>query len=644
MCRPDLVYTIAVVAQIRLDGVTKTFGAVRAVDDVSLEIRDGEFLVLVGPSGCGKSTLLRMIAGLEESSEGEIRIGERDVTDLPPRSRDIAMVFQSYALYPHMTVRQNLGYGLKARRTPKPEIAERVDQVADLLGLAELLDRRPAQLSGGQRQRVAMGRAIVRQPQAFLLDEPLSNLDAKLRVGMRASLAQLHRRLGVTTVYVTHDQTEAMTLGQRVAVMRDGRILQCDRPQVLYARPANLFIAAFIGSPAMNLVEAVVDGSAVRFGQYLVPLNRPPRADRVVLGIRPESFEDAAFAPGLPTVRVEVEVLEELGSDAHVFFHVDAPPVTAEVLEAASDGGLLPETRAFFTARVDARTGGRVGSMLELAVDPARFHYFDPGHRRAARPRRRRGAGGGRLVTKQRETRERVLELIEPLEVGDSIPSERQLSVDWGVSRLTVRAALEELVREGYLVRKRGAGTFVAEPKVAKGIDIASFSDDMRARGLQPGSRTLDLREIAAGARLGRILHVSPAEPILSAKRLRLADGEPMAIELLHVRSSLVPGLSARDLEENSFYDLLSSRFEVSIVGGTQTVEPTVTNEEESAALGVPLHSPALLFERVTRTSTGEVVEYTSSTYRGDRYRLVTEIGVGGRPLQPLAMSAVERF
>jgi len=247
-------------------------------------------------------------------------------------------------------------------------------------------------------------------------------------------------------------------------------------------------------------------------------------------------------------------------------------------------------------------------------------------------------------MTKQRETRERVLELIEPLNVGASIPPERQLSVELGVSRLTLRAALDELVREGYLVRRRGAGTFVAEPKVPKGMDIASFSDDMRARGLTPGSRTIDLREIPAGARLGRILHVSPAEPILSVKRLRLADGDPMAIELLHVRSSLVPGLSGPDLEENSFYDLLSSRYGISIVGGTQTVEPTVTNDEESSALGVPLHSPALLFERVTRSSAGDTVEYTSSTYRGDRYRLVTEIGAGGRPLQPLGVTALDRF
>ena len=364
-------------AAIRLESVSKRFGDVAAVDEVSLEIADGEFLVLVGPSGCGKSTLLRMIAGLEEVSSGSVSIGDREVTHLAPRDRDVAMVFQSYALYPHMTVRQNLGYGLKARRTPKPEIVRRVDEVADLLGLEQLLERRPAQLSGGQRQRVAMGRAIVRQPQAFLLDEPLSNLDAKLRVGMRASLAQLHQRLGVTTVYVTHDQTEAMTLGQRVAVMRDGHILQVDRPQRLYAEPRNLFIAAFIGSPAMNLVEATIDGDQVTFGQYRVPLASPRSPGKVVLGIRPESFEDAAFAPGLPTLEVAVEVVEELGSDAHVFFHVDAPPVTAEVLEAR-DESILPGNKALFTARVDERTTAQVGGRLDLAVDPARFHFFDP--------------------------------------------------------------------------------------------------------------------------------------------------------------------------------------------------------------------------------------------------------------------------
>ena len=263
-------------AEIVLEGITKAFGGgVVAVDDVSLRIEDGEFLVLVGPSGCGKSTLLRLIAGLEEATEGHIRIGDHDVTDRAPRERDVAMVFQSYALYPHMTVRQNLGYGLKVRRTKKSEAAGRVERVAGLLRLDDLLDRRPAELSGGQRQRVAMGRAIVREPQAFLMDEPLSNLDAKLRVSMRAELVSLHTRLGATTVYVTHDQVEAMTLGQRVAVMRDGRIQQVDTPQTLYHFPENLYVAAFIGSPAMNLVEAEVDDEAVSFGGYRIALPGP---------------------------------------------------------------------------------------------------------------------------------------------------------------------------------------------------------------------------------------------------------------------------------------------------------------------------------------------------------------------------------
>ena len=243
-------------------------------------------------------------------------------------------------------------------------------------------------------------------------------------------------------------------------------------------------------------------------------------------------------------------------------------------------------------------------------------------------------------MTKQRETRERVLDLVESLNVGDSIPSERQLAGDLGVSRLTVRAALDELVREGYLLRRRGAGTFVAEPKVAKGMGISSFSEDMRERGLTPASRTLELQVVPAGARLGRILHVSPAEPVIVAKRLRLADGEPMAIELLHVRESLLPGLSAVDLEEDSFYDLLARRYGIEIVGGEQTVEPTVTDEEESDTLGVPLHSPALLFERVTRSPSGEIVEFTVSIYRGDRYRIVSELGRGGQPAQLLGIVA----
>jgi multiple sugar transport system ATP-binding protein len=373
-------------AAIELQQVTKVFsGGVVAVDDVSLRVDDGEFMVLVGPSGCGKSTLLRAIAGLEDVTSGTISIGGRDVTDLAPRRRDIAMVFQSYALYPHMSVRQNLGYGLKVRRMPKAEIRRRVDEVARLLGLDELLERKPAQLSGGQRQRVAMGRAIARQPHAFLMDEPLSNLDAKLRVGMRASLAQLHQALGVTTVYVTHDQVEAMTLGQRVAVMRDGRILQVDAPQHLYEQPRDLFVAGFIGSPAMNLVEATIDNGDVVFGEFRVPLadtRRPvARAGRVALGIRPESFEDAAFAASeLPILDVRVVVLEELGSDAHVYFSVDAPRITSEVLEAEgeSDEGLVAEPATLLNARVDPRTAARVGGTLRLAVDPSRFHFFDP--------------------------------------------------------------------------------------------------------------------------------------------------------------------------------------------------------------------------------------------------------------------------
>ncbi len=374
-------------AEIALESITKVFsGDVVAIDDVSLRIEDGEFIALVGPSGCGKSTLLRAIAGLEEVTSGQITIGGRDVTDLAPRHRDIAMVFQSYALYPHMSVRDNLGYGLKVRRTSKADIRRRVDEVAVMLGLDELLERKPAQLSGGQRQRVAMGRAIVRQPQAFLMDEPLSNLDAKLRVGMRASLAQLHQRLGVTTVYVTHDQVEAMTLGQRVAVMKDGRILQVDSPQRLYEQPRDLFVAGFIGSPAMNLVDATIDDGDVVFGQFRVPLDaarRPAggRSGRVVVGIRPESFEDAAFAPSdLPGIDVNVVVLEELGSDAHVFFRVDAPRITAEGLEADDEGDaeLVAEPKALLNARVDPRTAARVGAPLRLSVDPARFHFFDP--------------------------------------------------------------------------------------------------------------------------------------------------------------------------------------------------------------------------------------------------------------------------
>jgi multiple sugar transport system ATP-binding protein len=377
------------VGQIDLDGVTKEFGpGVVAVDHVSLTIPDGEFMVLVGPSGCGKTTLLRAIGGLERVTAGRILIGERDVTTAPPGSRDLAMVFQNYALYPHMNVRENLGYALKVRRRPKREIKQRVENVARMLGLEDLLDRRPRALSGGQQQRVAMGRAIIREPAAFLMDEPLSNLDAKLRVSMRTSLQQLHSRLGTTTVYVTHDQVEAMTLGQRVAVMRDGRIQQVDAPQRLYDEPANLFVAAFIGSPAMNLVKGRMNGDSVELGTVSIPLDRDRRPDvaaggEVVVGIRPEAFEDAAFAePGLPTLDARVEVLEELGADAHVFFRLDAEPVVVE--EAQRDDpdegpALLAETdQALLTARVDPRTAARVGGPITLAVDPSRLYYFSP--------------------------------------------------------------------------------------------------------------------------------------------------------------------------------------------------------------------------------------------------------------------------
>ena len=381
-------------ATIEIDGVTKVYGnGFLAVDDVSLAIGDGEFVVLVGPSGCGKSTLLRMLAGLEEVTLGTVRIDGTDVTDLAPRHRDIAMVFQNYALYPHMTVRENLGYGLKVRRVGKGETRSRVEHVAGLLGLDELLDRRPAQLSGGQRQRVAMGRAIVREPRAFLMDEPLSNLDAKLRVAMRASLAQLHAKLGVTTIYVTHDQTEAMTLGQRVAVMRDGRVEQVDAPQSLYGRPRNLFVAAFIGSPSMNLVDATIDGDTVRFGQYVVALdpgNRPAAGGgQVVLGIRPEAFEDGRTAsPLLPRLDVKAEVLEELGAETHVCFPVDASRPAVETGATEEDEATLLATHStLFTARVDARTTAAQGDRMELAVDPARFHFFAVGDGAALRSR-----------------------------------------------------------------------------------------------------------------------------------------------------------------------------------------------------------------------------------------------------------------
>ncbi|MFG2001384.1 ABC transporter ATP-binding protein [Spirillospora sp. NPDC048911] len=402
-------------AKIVLDKVDKIYsGGVKAVDSLDLEIRDGEFMVLVGPSGCGKSTALRMIAGLEEISGGKISIGDQIVNDLAPKDRDIAMVFQNYALYPHMTVEQNLAFGLKLRGTPKAEIKQKVLEAAKMLGLEQFLSRKPAALSGGQRQRVAMGRAIVRQPQAFLMDEPLSNLDAKLRVSMRASLSQLHERLGVTTVYVTHDQVEAMTLGSRVCVLREGRLQQVDTPQRLFDNPVNLFVAGFIGSPAMNFVEAELSrgdgGAQVAFAGYTLPVPDALLADKpgldgyfgkkIILGIRPSDFEDAAHAkPDWAPLAARSSVTEELGSEINVIFTIDAPPVehkdTADLAEDAAEGEAdmaipLIENKALWTARVNARSHVRPGQDIELAVDTRRLHFFDPasglaiGHEAAA--------------------------------------------------------------------------------------------------------------------------------------------------------------------------------------------------------------------------------------------------------------------
>jgi multiple sugar transport system ATP-binding protein len=388
-------------AEILLDQVNKIYpGGVKGVDDLNLEIKDGEFMVLVGPSGCGKTTALRSIAGLEEISSGTITIGGKIVNDLPPKDRDIAMVFQNYALYPHMTVEQNLAFGLQQRKTPKDEIKRRVTDVAKMLGLEQYLKRKPAALSGGQRQRVAMGRAIVREPQAFLMDEPLSNLDAKLRVSMRASLTQLHERLGVTTVYVTHDQVEAMTLGHRVCVLRDGRLQQVDTPQTLFDSPVNLFVAGFIGSPAMNFVDADLvrdDGPAVTFAGHRLPLpdsliDGKPGLDsylgrKVILGVRPSDFEDARLADSSwARMSVRADVTEELGSEIHVIFSIDAPPVHhATISEITGDeededaaAVVLAAGKSLWTARVAARSQVRSGQPIELAVDTSNLQFFDP--------------------------------------------------------------------------------------------------------------------------------------------------------------------------------------------------------------------------------------------------------------------------
>jgi multiple sugar transport system ATP-binding protein len=375
-------------AQVVLSGIDKVYdNGFQAVTNLSLEIGDGEFVVLVGPSGCGKSTALRMIAGLETITGGELSIDGRVVNDVPSKDRDIAMVFQSYALYPHMTVRENIGFALKLRKTPKDELNRRVDEAAEILELTEWLDRKPGQLSGGQRQRVAMGRAIVRQPKAFLMDEPLSNLDAKLRVAMRAEISRLQRRLGVTTVYVTHDQIEAMTMGDRVAVMSRGALMQVGTPQGLYDHPDNLFVAAFIGSPQMNLLDGTVVGDsdtlALQVGSQRLNiaaslLSTRPRLREyigkpIVVGIRPEDAKDASLE-GVhgETLRGEVTIREGLGSEVVIHVKTDIVMHSAGVdrAEVADD--------ALFVARLDPRTTTKVGDVASLAVDTGRLHLFDP--------------------------------------------------------------------------------------------------------------------------------------------------------------------------------------------------------------------------------------------------------------------------
>jgi multiple sugar transport system ATP-binding protein len=378
------------VSGIDLQELVKEFpNGVVAVDGVSLSIEDGEFMVLVGPSGCGKTTLLRCIAGLEEVTDGAVLIGDRDVTDVAPKDRDIAMVFQNYALYPHMTVRRNMAFGLSVRRTSRAEIAQRVSEAARILGLEELLDRRPAALSGGQRQRVAMGRAIARRPAVYLMDEPLSNLDAKLRVRVRADLARLHTQLRTTTVYVTHDQIEAMTLASRAAVMNKGRIQQVDTPQALYWSPVNLFVAAFIGSPSMNLVEAVVADGQIRFANAALPLSALGDDARklpakVILGIRPEHLvELRGDASAAWTIEAEVSVVENLGAEILVFFPLDIPPVESDDLVRVQEGeeyeGLIAEDdRAILTARLPSTTRAAAGHPIRLGLDPKRCYFFDP--------------------------------------------------------------------------------------------------------------------------------------------------------------------------------------------------------------------------------------------------------------------------
>jgi multiple sugar transport system ATP-binding protein len=381
-------------AEIVLKNVTKRYpDGTEAVKQMNLDIADGEFVILVGPSGCGKTTALRMIAGLEDITEGELRIGDNIVNDLPPRERDVAMVFQSYALYPHMTVRENMGFALRLAKVRKSEINQRVEEAAKILDLTEQLERKPANLSGGQRQRVAMGRAIVRQPAAFLMDEPLSNLDAKLRVQMRTEVSRIQQRLGTTTVYVTHDQVEAMTLGDRVAVMRSGVIQQVGPPKELYGDPVNLFVAGFIGSPAMNFSPAQIDGSTIVLPILEAPLPEELRSKldgtrKLIAGIRPEDFEDASLVSDEArkrgaTFKTNIDVLEWMGAELYAHFSIEQQGIESqELAELAAAAGTADVPSAGgdveqIVARLDSASEAREGEEIELFVDLSKLHLFD---------------------------------------------------------------------------------------------------------------------------------------------------------------------------------------------------------------------------------------------------------------------------